>query len=91
MWELAWYKHLDIMMDMQNVIITAVESPTGGLDALAGRLEKQGLHVGQVFSYGVITGSVSSRKLPMLHNVSGVEDIQTEQSFRLPHADSLIQ
>lgn len=79
------------MMDMQDVIITAVESPTGGLDALAGRLEQQGLHVGRVFSYGVITGSISTKKLSALHDVSGVEDIRTEQTFRLPQADSVIQ
>ncbi|MBC8081922.1 MAG: hypothetical protein H7Z21_01815 [Hymenobacter sp.] len=74
-----------------NVIITASESPEGGLAALTERLKQEGLQVNRVFRYGVITGTIPAGRLADFQAMKDVAQVQQEPTFQLAPPESFIQ
>lgn len=75
----------------QQFIVTAADSPEGGLEGLAKRLTEGGMKVERIQPYGVITGRIPAGSVAALKAMKDVLDVAQERTFQAPPPDSPIQ
>ncbi|NCJ05311.1 ketohydroxyglutarate aldolase [Synechococcales cyanobacterium C] len=79
-------------MERIKVTVTVRDAHLGQIETVAQKLADLGLAIEQTLpTIGVITGTVRSEQVQALRQVSEVELVAAEQSYRLPPPSSNIQ
>ncbi len=79
-------------MTKVRLSLTVSDSHMRHLDKIAEAARKVGMVVEkQLESIGVLTGTIESGKIGLLHQIAGVSGVEKEREVQLPPPDSPIQ